>query len=98
VEDDDNNDELEEVDRVTLFDGESGVIDQALTDVKTQLLEPVEWLSQKKSLMEIFDSSRPELDAILKGEGDNGKDFIRIVRMLDTEVWEPVRHHREGCG
>ena len=88
MEDDDNNDELEEVDRVTLFDGESGVIDQALTDVKTQLLEPVEWLSQKKSLMEIFDWSRPELDAILKGEGDNGKAFIRIVRMLDTEVWE----------
>ena len=48
VEDNNNDDESEEVDRVALFDGESGVIiDQAPTDVKTQLLEPDEWLVRK---------------------------------------------------
>src|SRR5215472_17585218 len=41
--------------------------------------------------MEIFDLSRPELEAILKGEGTNGEVFVHLMHTWDENVWEPAR-------
>jgi hypothetical protein len=64
--------------------------------MKTQLLEPDDRLSLKSSLMEIFELSRNELDAILAGEGEIGEAFLNTVRTVDSKVWEPARKAAES--
>jgi hypothetical protein len=95
---DTDDDESEEEDLLARFYEEYGPAVQDPSEIKTQLLKPDNRLSQKASLMEIFELSRAELDAILKGEGENGKRFVSIMNTLDKHVWEPARQAAKEAG
>ena len=63
-----------------------------------QLLYPDNRLSLKSSVMEIFEPSRNELDAILAGEGESDEGFVDAMQTVETKVWEPAWKAAESGG
>jgi hypothetical protein len=93
-----SSDESEEDDPSARYDEKAKNTSPPPADVRIQLLKPDERLSQKQSLMQLFELNRASLDALLNGESETGKKFIRLMNTLDQRLWEPARQAAKEAG